>query len=405
MTTAADVWVLGAGFAGRAAVAAARSNGAAVQWTAHAPGATMFWSGLGDVHGPTAPWPAAQSPHRLQREPIVPQAPVFEADARRALLAAALPDHPFDRSGTPPMDVAARVEAAAAQLGLSWAPNPTPSWYLTDASTLRLADGHTEGICRLERGVRYAVVGWRGYGGFDAAWCAATAQAAGFDVVARELASDAAPASTLAGLQASGAAAALAERGALAALAVDAIDRVLVPPWFSRDPSRARAERLAWSDALGRPVFELAGTVDSPFGARALSTSTGADALRSPRVSDCTPRFESGLWHGGDLPARALVLATGGPLSAPSFAASWSGPALPLAEASARSPWRPQAFLASGVVVDRTLRSVLAPGPCWVAGAALAGHDPAHDGTGLGTALWSGAVAGDAASAHARGGR
>lgn len=403
MTSPVDVWVVGAGFAGRAAVAQARGAGASVAWTAHTPAASLFWSGLGELHGPTAPWPAAQSAHRLLREAHRPQPPVRDADSRRALLSAALPAHPLLRSGPSGAALGNEVARLCGAMGIAWEGSAAPRWFLTDAATVRLADGHTEGLCALDRSTRYAVVGWSALGTFDASWCARAAQTAGFRVVPRQLAPPSTSFQTLAALQGSGAAAALRASGALAQVDVEEVDVVLVPPWFSREPDDAAAERGRWSEALRRPVFELAGTVDSPFGARALAASSRADAIGAPAVEDAAPEYREGVWTSGSVRARTLVLATGGPLNRPAFADEWGPEALPLAEATARSPWRPQPFLAAGVEVDATLRSMRAPGPCWVAGAALDGHDPAHDGTGFGTAIWSGGAAGAAAAAFAQG--
>lgn len=399
MSVVFDVVVVGSGFAGWSAAAAASEAGASVALLDGGPGASAFWSGLADVHGPAVAAPAAQTPHRLRRSGAEPFSEPRDLSERHAALAAQWPDHPYLRAGQSPSDVAATVTAAARRIGLPLEPG-ADAVFATDAATLRVADLALPGIARFAGDARIGVLAPAALGTFDGEWVARAVRAAGGQAESITIGEALPLYPSLAAAQRIGAAAALRTSGALAGARRGDIDAWLVPPLFPREAEAAHAERAAWGEALGAPVYELAGTVDSPFGARALCSirqhlATAVEVIAG-RV-DGQPVRDGAVWQAGPLAGRALVLATGGVFVTRRPDAAAAAP-----EPTARSPWRAQPFLAEGLATDADGRVLGMDGPAFAAGSALAGHDPAHDGTAFGVALWSGARAGAAAAAEVR---
>jgi anaerobic glycerol-3-phosphate dehydrogenase len=171
-----------------------------------------------------------------------------------------------------------------------------------------------------------------------------------------------------------------------------------LPPALGLSFDVASLRREALQQALRRPVFELASPFEPVWGVRLqrhlLARREQAGVTRLGRLL-APPHQGVGGWrlHSalGEAKAAAVVLASGSAALVPSadvVAAPWMTPEAAFPDGTAASTWLPQPFGARGVEVDERGGVVSAPG-LFAAGAAVAGHDPAHDGTAFGFALVS----------------
>ena len=397
-----DLVVIGGGLAGRTAALRAASAGWRVGVADAALGGTAFWSGAGDVLGPTSTPRATQGPHDFGAPPS-PAVENLDDDARLAGLARLAPAHPYLIRGWGAADVRRRCAEALELVALPATLHASPVALATFAGTTRYADIIAEGVALPVQEVSVCCVGVEALAQISAEWTAKAALRLGARAEAAWVDTGHPPLATLARANALDLSPALAERGAPMRA-----DAYWLPPLLGTDLVRARARREAVEAAWGAPVRELVGAPDAPFGLRALThlrarcSAQGVDAL--PGVT-APPTCAGGVWSAedGGWSARSLVLALGGHIGRgrrASWAEAWlsKGPHPP--EHAARSPWNAQPFSARGAQTTET-GLVLVDGQAldgvWAAGAVLDGHDPSHDGTALGVALTTGVAAAEAA--------
>jgi glycerol-3-phosphate dehydrogenase subunit B len=281
-----------------------------------------------------------------------------------------------------------------------------------------------------------AVVGFRGHLGFDAALVAGglaryvalgapRAETVEIDLFMREEASVARPHELARALEAPGAA---EEAGRLLRRALPAGASVaLFPPVLGLSPGARVMERI--SAAAQVPVAETVSDVPSVPGLRlqrALDASLAAAGVpviagelsravgpgRSAWVGErevLAPTWvlASGRFVGGGILRRGTLeeALLGIPVQASEHGESGVHLAVrPSASLTSRARRAPQALMAAGVRVDALLRPLDAAGApvhprLFGAGAVIGGHEAATDGTGLGTAILTGYLAGSAAAA------
>jgi glycerol-3-phosphate dehydrogenase subunit B len=422
----ADVLVLGGGMAGAMAALAAREAGARTVLVRRSPGATALSSGAISVaRDPAAPLDA----------PLSARAGPLEA-ARR--LAAARPDHPYAAAGV--ARLAEALDFAARELSDVLVPRlDRPRFLATPLGTAMpaaLCQRSMAGGDLLSVRGRLAVAGFRSHLGFDPALVAAGLaryEARGGPVAQPVLVElrwivrgvDR-PHEIARALEAPGAAEALGEalRSALPVGAAAA----LLPPVLGIDPRAGVPARV--SAAAGLPVAESLSDVPSVPGLRlqrgidarlaaagvevltaAVSGArvpgeplrAGAREVRAPSWVLATGRFV-----GGGIARRGVLVETalGLPVQAAEGAdAGVHLAARPAASLTARDRRAPQPLLSAGLRVDDGLRPLDERGRpvhprLFAAGAVIGGHEQATDGTGLGVAILTGWLAGQAAARH-----
>jgi glycerol-3-phosphate dehydrogenase subunit B len=214
------------------------------------------------------------------------------------------------------------------------------------------------------------------------------------------------------------------------ALAGRSDDAVLLPAMLGLTRDDLAATLRA---RLGRPVGEVVAPLAGPQGlrlARRIDTALreAGCTRRAARVRAVEPRAQGTtvvLEDGETLRGKAVILATGkhvsgglvvrgGELVEPlaGLPVVVDGRVLPLASSSAgrdvaglfgASPFRASPASRAGIATDDAHRALDRDGTprapdLYACGALLAGHDPAHDGTGLGCATTTGWLAGRSAA-------
>ncbi|MFT5992930.1 MAG: glycine/D-amino acid oxidase-like deaminating enzyme [Bradymonadia bacterium] len=375
-----DVLVIGGGVAGTNAALALQEKGLSVGLSSAGAAGSWFWSGVASVFGPTAPLPRAMSPHELEAPSLrAPEAPRSQ-DERWAMLRERAPDHPYFCAAASPANVVALAQYAAERLGvpLEWPSDPVA--VLTDQGTTRIADAYVNSVLALESGVEGVVL--TDALGTEPEWIAHGYRAA-----------TGAACSVLSGPE-------LERQG-------PGDRQVFAPSLRAARFEDVTALRAELKQRLDCDVRECAGSVDSIFGERLRHALADAQTrlARIPAIS-ALPTSGDGWSSGlgcasGPWRARTILIATGGTLGRGSRC-HWSEPWRREPQRAVRSPWlSPE--VAGGFSVDGELRLLVRGrqlGGVWVAGAGLAGHDPATDGTAFGVALWSSEHAANALSAE-----
>jgi len=424
----ADVLVIGGGMAGCMAALAASAGQARVVLVRRSPGATALSSGAVGVAPDTWSPPGEPFASRLGTM----------AAARR--IAASRPEHPYAAVGAGLERLDEALGFAAGRLaGVIAPPAPRPLFIPTPygaAMSCGLAQRTmvTSDIASA-RGV-LAVVEFRGHLGFDATLVAGglaryerlgapRAEPVAIDLFMREDASVARPHELARALEAPGAA---EEAGRLLRRVLpNGAGAALFPPVLGLSPDARVMERIA--ETAGVSVGETLADVPSVPGLRlqaALDASLAAAGVLVV-VGEVTRAIAPGepAWVGErDVLAGSWVLASGRfvgggivrrgrleetllgiPVQASEDGESGVHLALrPPASLTSRERRAPQPLMAAGVRVDHLLRPLDAHGApvhprLFGAGAVIGGHEAAGDGTGLGTAILTGYLAGGAAAA------
>lgn len=424
-----DVLVVGGGLAGAVAALAARRAGARVALARRAPGATALSSGaISSGTDPTA----------LPGTFLGARAGVADS-ARR--LAAVRPRHPYAVAGERLDRLEEALAFAAAQLGTVLAPFtgrhrwlPTPYGSFQAAAlcqrTMVAADlGEARGTL--------AAVALRGHLAWDAGLVAAAveraaalggprAEVARLDFPMWEEAALWRPHDLARFLERPGAAEDLGAmlrrvlpRGASAAV---------FPPVLGLSPGADVAGRIA--SAAGLPVAETLSDVPSVPGLRlqaaveARLEAAGVEVLRGDlrqarepgAPASCAGRevlaaswvLATGRFVGGGVVRRGTLAESllGIPVTAAEAFGGWGAQLAgrPAASLTHREGRAPQPLLSAGIASDRLFRPVDADGEVihgrlFAAGSVLGGHDQAADGSGLGVAVFTGYLAGQAAAA------
>lgn len=420
----ADVAVVGAGMAGALAALVARRRGRRVVLVRRAPGATALSSGAISV---------APDLGALPGEPLASRRPPLEA-ARR--VAAARPDHPYavagvDRLGEALAFVAAELPAVLAPAEDRRSFLATPFGTVVGVGLCQRANA--AGDLLSVRGA-LAVAGFRGHAAFDARLVAdglARYRARGGPTVhATEVALPpgagplSRPHELARALDAPGGAEALGDalRGALPA----GTGVALLPPVLGLDPAAGAVARIA--ARAGLPVAEALSDVPSVPGLRlhraleARLAAAGVEVVQGDVAAPPDPGLALAV-GGVTVVAPTWILATGrfvgggiarrGVLAEPALRlpvqaaegreAGVHLAARPAASLTVRDRRERQPLLSAGLRVDAALRPVDERGRVvhprlLAAGAVLGGHEQATDGTGLGVAVLTGYLAGDAAA-------
>ncbi|MDQ3266836.1 MAG: FAD-binding protein [Myxococcota bacterium] len=419
-----EVLVIGGGMAGAIAALSAQRAGARVQVVRRSYGATALSSGAVDVA------PDVTAPGGDLRAHLIPIQQAAEQLAR------VRPLHPYAvlRASLGRLEESLRfaqghLDAVLAPMGERNLLLPTPAG---TAKPTALAQRSQVGAELTSLPDRFAVVAFTNLPHFDARWVAAglrqTFQALGRDVQPvvvtvdfwRQL-EDAlrSPYELALLLEEKGAVERLAQ--ALSSAVPAGIDTVLLPPFLGRTHARL-AEAL--SAASGLRCVETVATSPSVPGVRlqeALDRALGAAGITVLEAEVQPVAFAGGpfaLTDGRSVHADAVVLATGKfigggivrerhffePLfSLPVFAGArvlgeeFVGDLLGDQVVSDHLAFR------AGVRVDASLQPVGVDGRAvsphlFAAGAVIAGYDPATDKSGLGVAIFTGYLAGEAAA-------
>ena len=393
--TQVDVLVIGSGLAASTAALRARALGKSVAIAPHGPDTSLFWSGVGDIYGRTAPWREEQLATRyLRGETRASETATLTPPDRMATTAQLLPDHPYGRLGLSVERVAELVGTAVELLELPGDVHDTPALVPTMSGTNRHADFVAEGIATLDGPARF--VGLDEWPTWDPGWAARTAAAAAdheFD------AAWAGPDELLAAspLQ-------LVSKWAeptgdrVSALAAAAGGRPAIVPavlGLTFDARRAAGSALA---AAGASVGELAGTTDSVFAlrlSRHLAERFADSEIYQVKPGSSLERGASG-WTFGEVAAGAVILACGPQHRADWQTPFWTDDRRP-PENTAHSPWSLQPFLLAGARTTDGL-NVAGYTNLFAAGGSLGGHDPVHDGTAFGVDLATGILAAESAA-------
>jgi glycerol-3-phosphate dehydrogenase subunit B len=400
--------------------ARAASPGARVALVRRSPGATALSSGAVDA----APDAEALPSDRFfaRRAPL---------DAARRY-AARHPEHPYAALGDRVEQLGVALEFAAQQLPLLAPPLPRARWLATAFGTVQpcalcqrtmIAGDLASGEGPL------AVVGLRGHLAFDARLVAdglarlaslgaPPVQAVELDLFMREEEAQLRPHELARALERPGAA---EQAGQLLRKAAPAgTAAAIFPPILGLSPTSRVAARI--QEAAGMPVAEVLGGVPSVPGIRlqaAIEAKLAEAAVELVSGSVAEASFPGQPVKVGDriLVAPAWVLATGrfigGGVSRrgavvepavglPVFAGAVPAGGRPTAALTAAGNWALQPLLAAGVRVDHLLRPLGAQGRpahqrLFAAGSVIGGHEPAVDGTGLGSAILTGYLAGRSA--------
>jgi glycerol-3-phosphate dehydrogenase subunit B len=424
---AADVLVIGGGMAGAVAALSAARAGAKVVVARRALGATAVSSGAVDVApDPTAP------PDDLQAQRLPPE-------QGAAAVARLHPAHPYGvlREKLGRLGEALRF-CASALPELFDAPSghnallPTPMGTVKPAA---MAQRSQRGADAAGLPERVLVVELQALPSYDARLVAQgleeAARALGRNVAAVTLTSryfrtvedPQRPVHELAAmLDADGAAEALAAE--LKPRMPEGVQAALFPPVLGR----ARADVAArLSAALGLPCFELLSVAPSVPGVRlqeALDRALrGAGVALVEGAAGCRD-LQAGRWEVGERPlaARAAVLASGKfigggieragrfretVLGLPVYAGAQRVGEEQMSDLLDERVASDQVAFRAGVRIDEALRPLLADGgpaspSLFAAGSVIRGYDPASDKTGLGVAIFTGYLAGEAAAAAAK---
>ncbi len=402
-----DVAVVGGGVSGAVAACSAASRGLSVLVCDGAPGGTGMWSGLGDFFGRTAPQEPEQLVTRLRRGATrdLPRLEVLGVADRLSHLFAAAPHHPYARMGARVGLLGRWIRAGIDILGIPGTVQTGATPVATFAGTVRRADFVAEGIGTLGGGEPPVLVGLEELPQYAPEWTGRAVerwlgrpQRTAWTKGPAALSPSVLRAAAEWGRATDGA---LIEVGRALADAPGA-GPLFLPPVLGITFEDAARVRQALQDAAGRPVSEIAGAHESPYGLRLrdrIATALSGHAVTRRGLVQVPPTLEAGVWtvrvDGGEVNARALVLAVGGPLGRlhrGDWVEEWLGPDPRPPRNTANSPWRPQPFLERGFLVDGSLRvaGVAARDNLYACGAAVGGHDFAHDGTALGVALSTG---------------
>jgi glycerol-3-phosphate dehydrogenase subunit B len=420
----ADVLVLGGGMAGAIAALAAREAGARTVLVRRASGATALSSGAISVA------PDRQAPPDA---PFAVWAGPLEA-ARR--VAATRPDHPYAVAGV------ARLGEALDLASRELAGLVTPRLDRPRLLVSPLGGVVAAALCQRSMAAgdllalpgTLGVAGLRGHLAFDAALVAAGLarlrgrggpEARGFSVeLPRLVRGEARPHELALALEPPGAAEAAGE--ALRERLPADVSVVLLPPVLGIDPAARVAERI--SAAAGVPVAETLSDVPSVPGLRlqraleARLAAAGVEVLTAPVAEARRPGealragerevrapawvLATGRFVGGGIARRGVLVeaALGLPVqAAEGREAGVHLAARPAAALTVRDRLAPQPLLSAGLRVDAMLRPLDERGRpvhprLFAAGAVVGGHEQATDGTGLGVAILTGFLAGEAAA-------
>ena len=420
----ADLLVVGGGMAGAMAALAAARRGRRVVVARRAPGATALSSGAISV---------APDPGALPGAPLASRRPPVEAAAR---LAVARREHPYAVAGV--ARLAEALAFAAAELPAVLAPVEDRRRFL--ATPYGSAVG--AGLCQRANvagdllSVRGALVvaGFRGHAAFDAPLVAAGLaryrHRGGPELRAVELHLPlgagplARPHELARALDAPGGAEALGDalRTALPAGA----GAVLLPPVLGLDPAACAADRVAaragiavaetLSDVPSVPGLRLHRALEARLAAAGALVLQG-DVAAPPEpgaavaVGDATviaPTWilATGRFVGGGIARRGVLAEPALRLPVQAAEGREAGVHLagrPTASLTVRDRREPQPLLSAGLRVDAALRPVDERGRVvhprlLAAGAVVGGHEQATDGPGLGVAILTGFLAGEAAA-------
>lgn len=421
---ASDLLVVGGGMAGAVAALAARRRGLRVVLARRAPGATALSSGAISV---------APDPGALPGEPLASRRPPVEA-ARR--LAAGRPDHPYAVAGVDRL--AEALAFVAGELAAVLAPADDRRRFLATLYGSAVGAGlcqrwNVAGDLLSVRGT-LVVAGFRGHAAFDAALVAAGLARyrarGGPEVAAVEVdlpagaCGSARPHELARALDAPGAAEALGD--ALRVALPAAAGAALLPPVLGLDPSARAVERIAaragvavaetLSDVPSVPGLRLQRAVDARLAAAGVEVLHG-DVASAPEpgapiaVGEVTVSapvwvLATGRFVGGGIVRRGVLAEPALRLPVQAAEGREAGVHLavrPAQSLTVRDRRRPQPLLSAGLRVDAALRPLDERGRpvhprLFAAGAVLGGHEQATDGTGLGVAILTGFLAGDAAA-------
>ena len=424
-----DVLVVGGGLAGAVAALAARAAGARVALARRAPGATALSSGaISTGTDPTA----------LPGTFLGARAGVADS-ARR--LAAVRPRHPYAVAGERLDRLEEALAFAAGELGAVLAPfTGRHRWLATPYGSFRAAALCQRTMAAADLGEArgtLAAVALRGHLAWDAGMVAAAveraaplggprAEVARLDFPMWEEAALWRPHELARFLERPGVAEDLGSmlRRALPPGAAGA----LFPPVLGLTPGADVAGRIA--AAAGVPVAETLSDVPSVPGLRlqaaieARLDAAGVEVLpgdlreaRGPGApASCAGRevlaaawvLATGRFVGGGVVRRGTLAESllGIPVTAAEAFGDWGAhlAGRPAASLTHRESRAPQPLLSAGVAADRLFRPVDAHGAViherlFAAGSVLGGHEQAADGSGLGVAVFTGFLAGQAAAA------
>lgn len=420
----ADLLVVGGGMAGVIAALAARGRGRRVVLVRRAPGATALSSGAVSV---------APDLGALRDAPLSSRRPTLEA-ARR--LAAARRDHPYAVAGVDRLGEA--LAFAAAELQHVLAPAEDRRCFLATPYGSAVGVGlcqraNLAGDLLRVRGT-LAVAGFRGHAAFDAPLVAdglsryrarggpeVTALAVDLPIGVGPLAR---PHELARALDAAGGAEALGD--ALRAALPAGVGAVLLPPVLGLDPAARAPERVAaragvavaetLSDVPSVPGLRLQRALEERLAAAGVEVLQGDVAVPpepgSPvavdgaTVSAPVWILATGRFVGGGIARRGVLAEPALRLAVQAAEGREAGVHLavrPAASLTVRDRRDPQPLLSAGLRVDAALRPVDERGRVvharlYAAGAVVGGHEQATDGTGLGVAILTGFLAGDAAA-------
>ncbi len=424
-----DVLVVGGGLAGAVAALAARKAGARVALARRAPGATALSSGAIST---------GTDPTELPGTYLGARAGVADS-ARR--LAALRPRHPYALAG----DRLGRIEEALAfaadELEAVLAPfTGRHRWLPTPFGSFRAAALCQRAMAAADLGEArgtMAAVALRGHLAWDAGMVAAAVERAGplggpraelarLDFPMWEEAALWRPHELARFLERPGTA---EDLGAMLRRALPRGASVAVfPPVLGLSPGSDVAGRIA--AAAGVPVAETLSDVPSVPGLRlqaaveARLEASGVEVLRGD-LREARRPGEPARCAGREVLAGSWVLATGRfvgggvvrrgtlaesllgiPVTAAEAFGDWGAhlAARPAASLTHRESRAPQPLLSAGIAADGLFRPVDAQGSViherlFAAGAVLGGHELAADGSGLGVAVFTGYLAGQAAAA------
>ncbi|HEU4382018.1 MAG TPA: FAD-binding protein [Anaeromyxobacteraceae bacterium] len=424
-----EVLVVGGGLAGAMAALAARRSGARVALARRAPGATAVSSGAIS---------SGTDPTELPGASLGARAGVADS-ARR--LAALRPRHPYAVAGERLERLEEALAFAAGELSPVLAPfTGRHRWLPTPYGSFQAAALCQRSMVAADLGEargRLAVVALRGHMAWDAGMVASAveraaplggprAEVARLDFPMWEEAALWRPHELAGFLERPGAA---EDLGAMLRRSLPSgASAAVFPPVLGLSPGADVASRVA--AAAGLPVAETLSDVPSVPGLRlqaaleARLRSAGVEILagdlregKGPGApAACAGRevlapswvLASGRFVGGGIVRRGALAEPllGIPVTAAEAFGDWGAHLArrPAASLTYREGRAPQPLLSAGVACDALFRPLDAHGAViherlFAAGAVLGGHDQAADGSGLGLAVFTGYLAGQAAAA------
>ncbi|TVQ98782.1 MAG: FAD-binding protein [Deltaproteobacteria bacterium] len=416
-----DCLVVGSGVAGTVAAVRLAGAGLRVAVTGRRAGGTALFSGAGQLFGPAGPALPARSPMRVERGSGSPPGhAALSAATRLEVLRARFPDHPFVRWGLDADTLGRQARDAVALLELPM--DLASERVVLEGGVLREADLPLRGLAgsrTLGDGVVF--VGLSDLPGVSSRWLARAWGSDASSVVAAPLDDAAGCGSPLAFAARLAGDEDRARRFVASVVAAvrssEGRGAVVVPPVLGL--TFAHRDRLidTLSAALdGRTVVEPGAIVDSVWGVRTHRHLAGvrerAGLVVREEVTELRPRdggWQATLADGSDVSSWSVVLAAGGHLGRacrPLALSAWLKSSMVASRSAEWSPWQDHAFLQEGVPVDS--EGIAVPdgsGALEACGAVLGGHDPAHDGTGIGLGLVSGWLAAERLLARREGAR